>query len=512
MNFLESHNSKKLSFSPWLSRIKTYYQKTAHHVRSASNLPKKMSNELSAIDMTRAPYRTIWNLAWPQIIMMVFHFFIGLTDVWVAGHINREVQASLGIISQSLFFLLVVAMAVANGAVAAISQSMGAGLHKRVKRYVGLCLILAAIMGGAFLILGLPFKNMLLAALQVPPEMRPITEYFLTVYLLLLPPYYMLIITNAIFRARKQVMYPLYSMMLVTLLNTILDLGLGLGWFGMPNIGFKGLAWATFGSVAAGAILNVSILARQGLLRLDSFAPLRWMKRALPYLAKVAWPSGLMQIVWHSGYLVLYAITASLPWNAINALAGMAIGLRIEALLFLPAFAFNMTASILIGHYLGAQQPNEAKKFGYRILILGLVSITLFSVVVWQFITPWVHLLTRDADVAAQAICYLKWNMLAIPFTLTSMIMAGALNGAGATLYNMFIMGSATWLVRLPLAYALGHGVMESAEGIWIAMFCSQIVQSLTLVYFYTFKNWQRFAMIKTRNGNNRIAAAKESA
>ncbi len=462
-----------------------------------------MSNELTATDMSRAPYRTIWNLAWPQILMMVFHFCIGLADVWVAGKINREVQASLGIISQSLFFLLVVAMAVANGAVAAISQSMGAGLKKRVKRYVGLCLILAAILGGVFLLVGIPFKSVFLSALQVPDEMRPVTEYFLTVYLMLLPPYYMLIITNAIFRARKQVMYPLYSMMLVTLLNTILDLGLGLGWFGMPNIGFKGLAWATFGSVTAGALLNLTMLASQGLLKLESFAPWRWMKAAVPYLFKVAWPAGLLQIVWHSGYLVLYAITASLPWDAIDALAGMAIGLRIEALLFLPAFAFNMTASILIGHYLGAQQPDEAKKFGYRILLIGMVSITLFSLFAWQFIGPWVNQLTPDPAVAAHAVSYLKWNVLAIPFTLTSMILAGAFNGAGATMYNMFIMGTATWFIRLPLAYALGHKFMNNAEGIWIAMFCSQIVQSSILFYVYTFKNWQRFAMIKSRNGSS---------
>ena len=333
--------------------------------------------------------------------------------------------------------------------------------------------------------------------------MRPVTEYFLEVYLMLLPPYYLLLITHAIFRARKQVMYPLYSMIIVTILNTILDLGLGLGWFGMPNIGFKGLAWATFGSVTAGTLLNLFILAKQGMLKMESFAPWRWMRRAMPYLAKVAWPSGLMQIVWHSGYMALYAITASLPWNAVDALAGMAIGLRIEALLFLPAFAFNMTASILIGHYLGARQPAEAKKFGFRILRIGLISITLFAIVVWQFIEPWVGLLTRDAAVAAHAVSYLQWNMIAIPFTLTSMILAGVFNGAGATMYNMLIMGTATWLIRLPLAYGLGHIFMRDAEGIWIAMFCSQIVQSSTLFYFFTFKNWQRFAMIKDRSARN---------
>lgn len=461
-----------------------------------------MPNTDLTAQMSHSPTRTIWKLAWPQLIMTMFHVLIGMTDVWVAGYINREVQASLGIITQSLFFLLVVAMAVANGAVAAISQSIGAGLEKRAMRYIGLCLILAALLGATFLVLGLPLKNLLLAALQVPESMRHITQYFLTVFLLLLPPYYMLLITNAIFRARKQVLYPLYCMMIVTALNTVLDLGLGLGWFGMPNIGYKGLAWATFGSVVCGALFNLFILARQGQLRLACFAPWRWMKRAVPYLARVAWPSGLMQVVWQSGYLVLYAITASLPGGAVNALAGMSIGLRIESLLFMPAMAFNMTASILIGHYLGARQPDEAKRFGFRILTLGLVSISLFALVVWQFIDPWVALLTRDGTVAAQAVSYLKWNMLAIPFTLTSMILAGAFNGAGATLYNMLIMGAATWGLRLPLAYGLGHVFMGEAEGVWIAMFCSQVVQSSVLLYFYTFKNWQRFAMIKGRNGH----------
>ncbi|MUM78382.1 MATE family efflux transporter [Pseudodesulfovibrio sp. F-1] len=460
--------------------------------------------------INKTSYRTIWHLAWPQLLMMFFHFLIGLTDVWVAGHINREVQASLGIITQSLFFLLVLAQAVANGAVAAISQSMGAGLHRRVQRYIGLCLILAVLIGGLFLAVVLPMKGWLVTALQVPDDLRPITEYFLEVYLLVLPPYYLLIITNAIFRARQEVMYPLYCMILVTATNTVLDIGLGLGWWGMPNLGFKGLAWATFASVAAGAALNIVALWRKGLLKPSSFAPMRWAKRAMPYLLKVAWPSGLMQIIWHSGYLVLYTITGSLPRDAVNALAGMAIGLRIEALLFLPAMAFNMTAGILVGNALGARQPAEAKRVGFRILGLGMVSICLFTIVIWQFVTPWVALLTRDAAVAAEAVSYLKWNVLAVPFTLTTLILAGAFNGAGATLYNMLILGSSIWLLRLPLAWWLGHHALDSAEGIWIAMFCSQAVQALILLYFFTFKNWQRFSMVKMRNGSN--AAFKDIA
>ncbi|NCD26822.1 MAG: MATE family efflux transporter, partial [Deltaproteobacteria bacterium] len=87
--------------------------------------------------MERAPYATIWNLTWPQVVMMIFHFLIGFVDVWVAGRIGREVQACMGVMSQAMFFFLVVAVALANGSVAAISQSSGAGLPRRIKRFVG---------------------------------------------------------------------------------------------------------------------------------------------------------------------------------------------------------------------------------------------------------------------------------------------------------------------------------------------------------------------------------------
>ena len=102
--------------------------------------------------------------------MMLFHFLIGLADVWVAGYIDRKSRLRSVSYPNLFFFLLVVAMAVANGAVAAISQSLGAGLIHRVKRYIGLCLILATILGGAFLFIGMPLKNLMLSALQIPME------------------------------------------------------------------------------------------------------------------------------------------------------------------------------------------------------------------------------------------------------------------------------------------------------------------------------------------------------
>lgn len=460
-------------------------------------------------DMSQHPYRTIWVLAWPQVVMMVFHFLIGAVDVKVAGILDMNVQAALGMISQVLMFFLVVAIAMANGAVAAISQSVGAKLHTRVRRYVGLCILLAVGLGLFVMALSFPLRGYLLDALQVNPEIRSTTGYFLEIYLLVTPCYYLLIITNAVFRAQKMVMQPLYTMMLITALNALGDLALGLGWWGFPNLGYKGMAWATFGAILAGALLNTFQLIRMGLLTRQSFAPYRWVKRAMPYIYKVSWPSALMSMVWNSGYLVLFALTSSLPIGTIaanTALAGLTVGNRIEALLFLPAFAFNMTASILVGHWLGAGEPAEAKRFGYRILGIGMLTVGGITLALWTILVPMVGYFAPDLGVQAQGVSYLEWNMLAIPFTVVSMLLGGAFNGAGATILNLGIFGAAIWLVRLPLAWLLGHEIMQSPEGVWIAMFTSQAIQAFIILYVYQFHDWSRFSMIKrnkrTSNGS----------
>lgn len=449
--------------------------------------------------MQAAPYATIWGLAWPQVLMMMFHFLIGFVDVWVAGRIGRETQACMGVMSQAMFFFMVVAVALANGSVAAISQSSGAGLTRRIKRFMGLSVGLGVLTSLIIFILGFWYDERFLQLLQMPSEVMPIARYLLRVSLYILPAYYLFTISNAFFRAQKYVRYPLYSMILVTLINTIGDLGFGLGLWGFPNFGYKGIAWATFGSVLCGTIYNIVMLVRCDLLTLQSIAPWRWVRLALPYLIKVAAPAGLMQLVWHSAYMVLYAITASLPWNSVIALAGMSAGIRIEALLFLPGLAFNFTASILVGHYLGQGNARAAKRVGYQIAAIGVVVITIITGLLWLVIDPVAAFIAPDLEVRSEAIRYLAWNMAATPPLLAAMILGGAFVGAGATMYQAFIFGSAAWLVRIPLAYVLGHLIYQNAQGVWMAMFFSVLFQCSVMLYVYHYKNWYRFTLRKQR-------------
>ncbi len=443
-------------------------------------------------------------------MMMLFHFLIGFVDVYVAGQISDRVQASLGMITQALFFFLIIAIALANGGVSAISQSLGAGKPLRAKRYVTLCL--AVVLLASLLLTGISFlfRPALLVLLQAPEDIRSITDVFLRLYLLLLPVYSLFVMSNAVFRAQKQVFIPLISMGIVTLANTVGDFGLCFGRFGLPEIGFRGLAWSTFGSVCAGCLFNLTILGIRGWLKPSGFPPWKWIRRALPYLWQVAWPAGFMQALWQTAYLVLFSITASLPRGNVTALAAMAAGLRIESILFLPAVAFNMTASILVGHELGRGDFPGAKRTGLRTWLLGTGLIILVAIVLWLLIEPLAALLSTVPAVQAEIVNYLHFNVLAIPFTATGLILGGAFIGAGATRYNMLAIGTAVWGIRLPMAYVLGHGVVGTATGIWASMLVSQIVQATIMVLLFCLKDWSVFSMLarKQRKMNSGVQNA----
>lgn len=446
-------------------------------------------------------FASIWNLAWPQILTMFLYFLIGLADVYVAGLLGRDVQASMGMLSQAMFFFMVLATAVANGAVAAVSQSLGAGRPARARRYVGMSLLAAGTVSLAILAFGLSTRDLFMSLLHVPEAMLTSFGGILDVFLLLLPINYVFIVSNAVFRAKKQVMAPLVGWGLAAVVNVIGDFGLGLGLWGLPDLGYRGLAWSTFASISAGLVYNLVLLRREGFLSVSAVPPWRWMRKGFPYLFKVAWPSGLMQIVWHTGYLVLYAITASLPTGSVEALAGMAAGVRIESILFLPPMAFNFTAGILVGHHLGADDPDGARRTGYRVMLLGTLLAVVLGAALWPFVDQAAGLLTQEEAVRLQAVSYLRYNIMAIPFTVSGLILIGALAGAGATLYNMLVTGPSIWLVRLPLALWLGHVLLGRSEGVWMAMLASQAVQATAIFYVYQFKDWRRFAMPRARSG-----------
>ena len=450
----------------------------------------------------RISSREIWSLVWPQALMMMFQFLVGFTDVFVAGRINPDLQGALGIITQCQFVLMVLGMAVVNGGLAAMSQSLGARLPLRAQRYVGLLIKLSAFFCVFTLAFGLIFRRQMLEVLGVPEAIFPMTLDLWVLYLGILPASYLSFTTVAIFRAHKNVWIPLASIMVVFVVNTVADFGLGLGMFGLPNWGARGIVWASIVSVSMGALVNLVVLLRKRMITAKSFAPWRWEKRAIPYIVRVAVPAGCSQLLWQLGYLALLLITNTLPKDSVSAVSGLTAGMRVEALLFLPAMSFSFTGSILVGHCLGAGNRAEARRVGLRVVGAGALSMTVVALVLLPFVREIAALVSPESVAVQEAsTSYMIYNFLSTPFTVTSMIMSGVFSGAGATRFGLIAFSCGTWLLRLPLAWYMGHIVWRDVSGVFMAMPISQFAQASLCMYLFLYRDWYRFASTAKRFG-----------
>ncbi len=338
----------------------------------------------------------------------------------------------------------------------------------------------------------------MLYAMMVPESIQPIGLYFFNVILVSLPAHYLLIITSAIFRAHRKVWVPLCSIIIAFGVNVVGDFGFGLGYFGLPKMGYAGIAWSTFFSVSAAALFNIIMLIKFKLIGRKSFVRWRWIKAGSPYLIRISIPTFMMQIFWNLGYVILYMVTATLPYDSINAVAGLTAGLNIESILFLPGAAFSMTASIVVGNLLGAGKREEAKKAAMRVLKIGCISMSSVAVLVWFLAPSITSTVASDAEVARHALTYLRFNICSTPFTMFSLILNGTMVGAGATKYNFFVNSASTWFVRLPLAYLLGHILWQNSSGVYFSMLVSQVFLSSTLFYIFKCRNWTRFSMVRS--------------
>ncbi|MEW6570014.1 MAG: MATE family efflux transporter [Nitrospirota bacterium] len=454
------------------------------------NLLKNQPPNLTAGSL----WSNIWAMSWPMFLIMIFNFLVGLADIYVAGLISAGVQAAVGFISQLFFLTIIVANAISIGTLALISRAAGAGNHELSVEISKQSLILSLLIAIGLTFIGLAFHREIIAMAGFPDEIKEISENFLKVYALSLGPNYILIVSNAIFRATGEIKKPLLSMFLVSLINVIGDFVLVFGIFPFPRLGYIGIAVSTAISVAIGTSVNLIFFSVMRWRSLYS-RPLKISTAKIKKIISLGWPAALLQIAWNAGSIILYNILARLGQESIAAMASLTNGLRIEAIIYLPAFALNMAASVLIGQNLGAGNSTRAERIGWHIAFAGAALISFMAIIIFIWAEHVASVFTRNLAVLEETTRYLRINMLSEPFMALSAVLGGGLQGAGDTKGTMWIIVIAMWLIRLPLAYMLALALDYGATGVWIAMITSMAVQGILMTWRFHKGHWKELRL-----------------
>jgi len=431
----------------------------------------------------------IWKNAWPMLLIMVFNFLVGLTDVYVAGIISSQVQGAIGFIAQLYFLMVILANAIGIGTVSLVSQASGAQQTKEVIHLSRQSLIFGILIALLLSLGGIFAPQWIVQGSGFPQEIQEIAATFLRIFALALGPNYFLIISGAIFRARGEPQKPLLVMAMVSILNILLEFGLVFGYGPLPRMGYPGIALATAISFFAGTVLTFFLLMRPSwrpVLR----PPLRLDWHFVQVLFYRSWPAALLQLAWNAGSVVLFNFLGRMGAGSIPALAAFSNGLRLEAIIYLPAFALHMAASVMVGQNLGAGLVDRAARLGWQMAGIGAVVLGILAAAVYFLSGTLAGFLTTDPLVFQETVRYLKINMFAEPLMAVSLALSGSLMGAGDTRGPLYVISAAMGLVRLPLAWLLAFSLALGPTGIWLAMTLSMFAQGILMAWRFKSGKW----------------------
>jgi putative MATE family efflux protein len=277
---------------------------------------------------------------------------------------------------------------------------------------------------------------------------------------------------NACLRGAGDTATPATVMVTVDSTNALLSLSLTRGWFGLPALGYRGIAIGTLCAyVVGGTLLLVVLLSGKGRLRLfrHRMRP-HWvtMRRIL----RIGVPSGLEGVLtWGAQFVIL---------NIINRFGGSlsgaahAVAIRVESFSFLLGFAIATAAATAVGQSLGMRDPRRANRAAWLAFRIGGGVMVAFGVLF--VLTPHVFtsILASDPRVAALADqCLLPAGFAQLGFA-SAMIFGGALRGAGDTLNVMLITLTSTFCLRLVGALIVGGYFKMGLVAIWVVL-CAEL-------------------------------------
>ena len=425
--------------------------------------------------------KKIFKIAIPSLFDLLAQTLVSTSDMIMVSSIGASAISSVGVGSAAFNAIIPALIAVAIGTTAILSRAYGAKNKEEGQKALMQSYFIAIPIGIILMFLFFFFaepiieivgnaKDLNLKDAIIYQKTTAIGFVFLSIG----------ITTFYAFRALGKNKIPMIGNTMVLIVNIIFNYL----FIYVFKWGVFGAALATSiarGSVVIMCVYLIFINKRQWLslnikkMKFDYFTAKR--------IVKVGIPAAIEQLALRFGMLIFEIMVISL--GNLN-YAAHKIALTAESFSFNLGFAVSLAATALVGQELGKNSPKNALKNGYLCTLIGLIIMS--SMGLLFFIAPYlfISLFTDDPKVVSLSAMALRLVSICQPFLAISMILSGALRGAGATKSVLFITFFGIFLVRIPTTYVFLYIFNMGLAGAWIVMTIDLIFRSS--LCFYTFK------------------------
>ena len=426
-------------------------------------------------DGWRAELGATLRLSWPLAAANLLQMLTYAIDVIFIARLGED-QLAASALAIALFGLVLWALSGLTGAVAPVAAAeLGerAPALRPVRRSVRMALWLAVFSGVA----GIGICLLLGPLMHVTGQQAQITalaiEYNSLLVLSLIP----MLFNNVLRSFVSTLDRPIFATAITAggiFVNALANYAFIFGNLGAPELGLQGAAVATIlTTLTTLAAYVVAIRLDPKLHRYRVFG--RWWSPDWPrllHIVRIGTPIALT-ITAEAG---IFGAAAFLMGNiGASQLAAHTVALQIAALAFQVPFGVGQAATIRVGYFYGARDPDGMKRAGWTAIVVGtgfmaftaLLMIVIPKPLIAIYVHPW------DPKNAVLVGFALQYIVIAAAFQLfdgMQAVAAGALRGLQDTRIPMWIAAFAYWVPGIGTALALGFYTPLEGVGVWIGL------------------------------------------
>ncbi len=440
--------------------------------------------------------RAVFVLALPILMQQFLVFCVGFYDTWLSGQlpegVNTAATGAVGVGTYMGWLAGMIFSLVGVGTSALVSRLCGEGKYEEANRVANRSIAMAAVMGGFFFLLIQLIAPFLSKILDMDEEASGIAIRYLRMdafgHLFTSVSF----VGAAALRGAGNMRAPMMIFSLVNLLNMLVSWMFVFGFGPIPPQGVDGIVYGTVIARCFGGSLMLFCLTR-GLSGLKlSLSEMRLRGETVKRILRIGSPTVFEGIIQWTAQLFFLMIVSRLALGEEQKtiFAAHMIGMRMEAITYLPAFAWGAASATIVGQSLGAGLNQRARKVAhYAALQCGLLG--LFITVGFYFGAYHIYDLMHDDPgvITAGTVPFRMLALFQIP-QLAGIIYMQSLRGAGDTRFPILVAFVSTLLVRVPLAYYFGIVLQLGLLGAWLGMCCDMALRPLLALSRYHWGKW----------------------
>lgn len=437
---------------------------------------------------------TLFGLTWPIFIETLLFMLLGFIDVFALSQFDDVASSAVSTANQ-VAGICTLAFSVLSGASAVlISQYLGAKNRKKASEIaavsISVNLTLGLVISAVLLLFHRPFLILLGAdgdILNYASEYLQIVGGFMFGQALLNS-------MTAVFRSHGYTRISMYVTVMMNIVNTVLDLILVLGLFGMPVMGVMGVAIATTVSRILGLIVLMIVFFK----KVEKFSFFRYLKPmpwgTLKQLLKVGIPATFETFNYNISQLVVTAL--ALYFLSENEYIARNYVQNITMFFYIFSTAIGQASQILTGRRVGAGKFDEADRGVWKAYGVALILSMSICVLGILFRYPLLGIFTTNIEVLDIGSTIILINIVLEFGRTTNLVLISSLRGAGDVYFPSVVSIFSVWILTVGLSWLLAVVFHMGILGMWIAIAADECCRGLFMVWRWKSGKWREKALV----------------